>query len=133
MPTKVCEHCFGSGQIQDWRDTSKYLSCIECYGSGEIHYNAPKPQSPPQSPPSTRTSRPRKPSESSFKGWRELLAIGGCVGVYFLCVVYITENLIMAGVIAIIAFFIVYRWYKYFLAIAILGVAIYFIFLKDKV
>lgn len=80
----------------------------------------------------TKGSQSPKPQQKKdTKGSSTALVIIAAIGVYFLSVTYITENLIVAGVIAAISAWVFYKYGKKLLIAGIVIAAIYFFFLKD--
>ncbi len=135
MPSKVCDKCYGSGQISHVMGSgTSYQHCYQCDGAGTIYYSEPPP------PPSVggqggRGGNPggrrgTKVRGSNAKGLKTILGLAAGAGAYFLSVVYITDNLIIAGIIGIVALAITFKWHKQILTMAILGGLAYYFFFR---
>ena len=147
MGMKVCDNCHGSGRIQEHiTSTLRSYTCIKCSGTGKLYFSDYK--APPKVKPTLQQSKYKSPSQNANSsknlkgpqdptgekgsfGLRSVVAILVAGGMHYYAVVNITDNLIIAGGIALVLGYFAYKWYKLSFIIIVIAAIYFFAYESD--
>lgn len=125
MASKNCSACSGTGERSFVGGSSaNYEHCPTCDGTGRVQYYEPvsKPVKPISSTSNNGTqtmNKQKKPvnSKSIRIGW----SIAAFVAGYFFFTALVLDNLYISGAVGLVAFMLMYKWYKILAPIILLG------------
>jgi len=129
MAYEKCQSCNGVGSNYNY-STNVSDDCFSCGGSGR-HWRAdPTPPTPPVRPGNGNPSPIKAPSNPQKSAQYFMAAIAFFGSAYYVFTNF-NDNLIVAGIVGLIAGFIAFKWYKAIIIIAVIAGIIYFVY-NDK-